>query len=113
MSRNDIDCPGDIIPYECSIFSNSETLHLIWRVTIPGQEPRSIKYNNTLLDHSTIDLNNFVNAQLRNYEIDAYITATLKIILQAGILINQTKVECIIRDLGNDSLYVFVNTSSK
>ena len=113
MSRNDIDCPGDIIPYECSIFSNSETLHLIWRVTIPGQEPRSIKYNNTLLDHSTIDLNNFVNAQLRNYESDAYITATLKIILQAGILINQTKVECIIRDLGNDSLYVFVNTSSK
>ena len=110
-SRNDIECPGDIIPYNCSIQSNSETIHLTWRVTLPGQAPINITYHNSSNLNSVDILNNFIKTSFDQYMNDEYIESTLNLTVVANVPINQTQLECFIEELGNDSVYVSVDIS--
>ena len=111
MKHNDIDCPGDIIPFNCSIQSNSETVHLVWRVTLPNQSPLNITYDSSSVLHAVNSLNHFINVSLIRFESDEYVESTLAIVLQSNISADQTKLECIIHNLGNDSISLSVNSS--
>ena len=111
MSRNDIECPGDVLPYNCSITSNSENVHLIWRVTLPDQEPVNVTYDHKSRRDESHSLNTFINTTLANFVADEYIESILYMTVVADIPINQTKLECLIGHLGNDTIYVPVNIS--
>ncbi len=110
-SRNDIECPGDIISYNCSIQSNSETVHLIWRVTLPGRIPINITYDSTSTLNDVDNLKSFISTSLDSLISDEYIESTLWVIVQVDIPANQTELECITGDLGIDSVSIFVNAS--
>ena len=99
------------MPYNCSITSNSETVHLIWRVTVPDLEPINITYNHTSKRDESNTLNTFISTTLTNFREDEYIESILYITVVADVPINQTKLECLIGHLGNDTVYVPVNIS--
>ena len=110
FSRSDIECPGDLISYNCSIQSNRETVHLTWRVTLPGQMPINITYgdaSNKSVDH----INSFITIVLTQYVRDVYVESVFQLKVQAGVFTNQTILECLIADLGSAMTYIFVNSS--
>ena len=110
VSRKDIECPGDVIPFHCIVQSNSETVHLKWRVTLPGQMPVNVTYDATS-SMSADHLNKYITTELTAFESDVYAGSLLLLTLQADSDANQTIVECLIVDLANDSLNVYVNSS--
>ncbi len=110
VSRSDIECPGDTVPYNCSIQSNSETLLLLWHVTFPGQMPLTIVYNDT--DNMTRQ-NGYVSASLTSYTRDEYIESILTITVQPETSTEHLVLQCSIEDLGNDSSEVLINSSGK
>ena len=110
VSRSDIECPGDIIPYNCSIQSNSETVHLTWRVILPGQMPINITlYPNVTIDG--VNFNSYIAASITGFRSDEFIHSTLEVTVQPDISTDQIMLECSIEDLGNDSVTVLINTS--
>ena len=113
MSRTDIECPGDIVPYNCFIVSNSETVHLTWTITIPEQEPLNITYSNATSNTGSIDhLGDYVTTSLLRYTSDEYIESSLMLFVPGNVfLLNSTKVECTISNLDDDSSYVFINSA--
>ena len=111
-SRSDIECPGDNITYNCSIESNSETVHLIWHVTLPGQKQFNITYyNSSSSPYQVNDLNGFISTTLERYVNDKYIESILQLIVPFGIKINQTLLECSIGHFDNSSASVLVDSS--
>jgi hypothetical protein len=111
-SREDIECPGDIISYNCSIQSNSEAVQLIWQVTVPGETPLNFTYNSTSIP-GTILRNANVRSTLTKLVSNEYIESTLELTILRGIVLNQTELECRIEELNSDIVYVSVNSSSK
>ena len=112
MSRTDIDCPGDIFPYNCSITSNSDALHLVWRVTLTANMILNITYDNTSNINDPHSLHNIVSTTLTRFISDEYVESILNLTVTHDIPIhNQTKIECIIENLGNDTVNVLINTS--
>lgn len=112
VSRHDIDCPGDIISYNCSIQSNSETLHLIWRVTLPGH---SVPIDRVYNESSALNMNvtSHINTYLSRYVRDEYIESTLAITVWNNASNDRLTVQCLIEKLGNDSVAVLIQSSSK
>ena len=106
MFTSNILCPGDIIPYNCSIQSNSETVHLTWRVTIPGEMPINITYYN-ITDEIT-NLNSFITTTITDFRSDMLIHSMLEV---SVAIADQILLECSIDDLQNDSTTVVINTS--
>ena len=111
MSREDILCPLDIIPFNCSIDSNSEVIHLMWRVLIPGEFQINITYSD-VTDELT-NLSSYITTVLTDFKSDEYIFSTLEISVFSGIPTDKIMLECSIGNLANDSTTVFINTSSK
>ena len=116
----DIDCPGDFISYNCSIFSNSETVLLTWRVTFPDfpMMPFTITYDEqSLVDNGNndyISLNTgYSSTLLTDYVQDEYIKSILVFELSSNITFNDTKVECESADLDNMTTYLSINSSGK
>lgn len=112
MSNANIECPGDIIPYTCSIRSNSETIHLTWLVMIPGFVPINITYDHSSEINREHMLNDFITAVLTEHMENEYVKSTLSLALQENISLNQTKLQCSIEGLGYDTVNVFLNSSS-
>ena len=110
-SRSDIECPGDIIPFNCLVESNSETVHLTWRVVLPTGTILNITYDNTSLINDLYPLNSFISSSLTGFMNDKYAESSLNITVVAEVPINQTKVECLIDQLGNETVYAPVNIS--
>ena len=111
VSRSDIECPGDIVRYNCSILSNSETVQLTWRVTLPDGTSLNFTYydgssNNTVS-------NSVVQTTLLEYINDEYIESILILTVPVDLVVNQTVVECFITNLGLASDVIFVNISGK
>lgn len=113
MSRSDIECPEDIVPFNCSIQSNSETLHLIWRVNVPGQVPINITYDNISSLYEVDFFNNIISTSLQAFESDNYIESTLELTLSRSVSTNRTRVGCIIDSLGNDSILVTIDSKGE
>ncbi len=113
MGRNDIDCLGDIISYSCSILSNSETLHLIWHVTIPGFLPIVITYNiNSSLDTVEYFPEN-ISVILISYRRDKSIESSINFIVLENTPLNETLLECGMTDFSNESVHLLVNSLGK
>ncbi len=106
--RSDIACPGDTISYNCSI---SESLNLVWSVTIPGSTPLSIMYDSTSMLNSIDNLDVGVSTMLTQYRSDDYIESIIVFTVLMGVTFNQTDVQCSIPNLNIMSTIVFVNTS--
>ena len=105
----EIDCPGDTLSYNCSIQSNTETLHLTWTVEIPDLPPIGITYDNTTSvgSESLLDMNITTSlVALREGYIQSDITL---VILDAYM--NGTVLRCSIADLNSDMEKISVNTS--
>ena len=109
--REDIECPDDIIPYNCSIISNSETVHLTWVIMAPGQIPINITYNN--ISDIRDSLNDYISSSVTAFRTDEFIHSTLEITVHPYISTDQIVLMCSIDDLRNDSIAVLVNTSSE
>ena len=109
-SRPDIDCPGDRLSYNCSIKSNSETIHhLEWNVTYPGYVPIIITHDgNTILNNISY-FGMGISAVMTDYMANEYIESIITI----TVLDNNTdkiEVGCSIRGLASAMITV-VNTS--
>ena len=113
MSRDDIECPEDIIPYNCSIQSNSETIHLTWSVTLPGQMSLNITYYSYLEFSDDLWLNSYITTSLLGFRSDEFIHSILEITVEPDIPTDQIKIECSIDNLENDTITVFINTSGE
>ena len=113
MSRDDIECPEDIIPYNCSIKSNSETVHLTWNVTLPGQMPLNITYYGYLENSNSFLLNSYITTLLTGFRNDEFIHSMLEVTVVPGIPTDQITIECSIDDLGSDAVTIFINTSGE
>ncbi len=111
MSRDDIECPGDIIPYNCSIQSNSETVHLTWRVILPGQMSFNVTYYGGFENRTR--LNSYISTYLTGFRSDEFIHSTLEVTVRPDIPTDQIMLECSIGDLGNHTSTVFINTSGE
>ena len=111
VSREDIECPGDTIPFNCSVNSNSETVHLIWRVALPDGTSFNISYDSTSPMNVPYNLNEFISSTLTQFRSDEYIESTLSLTVVAENVINHTRLECISENLQNDTVYVDVNIS--
>ena len=99
------------MPYNCLIQSNSENVHLTWRVTLPGQNPINITYDVGSVRGNIDPLNTFITTSLSQYVSDEHIESVLMLTVQDVVVTNQTKVECIIGDLGNEASIIFINSS--
>ena len=111
VPRSDIECPGDIIPFNCFVESNSETVHLTWRVTLPTGVTVNITHNSASSINQIHQVNSFISSSLTQFMNDEYIESSLNITIVADVLVNQTKIECLIGSLGNDTVYMLVNKS--
>ena len=111
VSRDDIECPDDIIPYNCSIQSNSETVNLTWHVFIPNMLPLNVTYSNG--SSQMINLTNYITTSVTGFQSDEYIHSVLMVRVYAGIPTYEIILQCSINGLGNDTRVVFVNSSGK
>ena len=112
VMRNDIECPGDIVPYNCSIESNSETIHLTWSVSVPGEMPVNITYSNATFGNIT-SLNSYITTSVTGFRRDQFVHSVLEVLVEPGIPTNQITLECSIGDIGNDTKSVLINISSR
>ena len=110
MSREDIQCPGDIIPFNCSILSNSETIHLMWLITIPGMTPVNVTFFN---NSGSDDLTSYITTFVTGFKSDEYIHSTVEFRVQPGIPVNRFNLSCSITGLGLSITAVRVNSSCK
>ena len=110
-SRDVIECPGDIISYNCSIQSNSEAVHLTWHVTLFGETLINITYPNAISNIS--NENSYITTSLSGYRNEEFIHSTLEVTVQLHIPTDQIMLECSIDDIGNRTVLVYVNSSSK
>ena len=97
--------------FRCSIFSNSEMLHLTWRVTIPG-ETINITYPNSRTDR--VNLNNYISTiMLLILSGDDSINSTLRIVVNQYTPTHQIVIECSIANVEYRTISFHVNTSGK
>lgn len=111
MSRPDIDCPGDTIPYYCSVLSNSEAVQLTWRVTFPEMMPISITYDGRSTVNTIdilLDLN--ITAVLTDYIAEEIIESIITLTVLRNVSMNGTMIECSSEDLDNVTVDVDVDS---
>ena len=110
----DIDCPGDTIIYNCSILSNSETVHLTWGINFPGLIPINLTFDGNSVPNNAVYLDFNVSVTLTEYRSDRYIESIIILTLLKNFSMNGTLVKCSIDpDLDSSSVIVPVNTSGK
>ena len=111
--RSDINCPGDIISFNCSIESNSETVELTWKITLPDEvmTPISITYNSNSLLNRRDYLDIHISTTLMKFREDEYIESLIFFNMSENVHINGTELQCSSSDLDNAVVDVLVNMS--
>ena len=109
----DIDCSGDTIIYNCSILSNSESLHLTWSINLPGLEPFNITYTatSTLRHMGKLDFN--ISSILTEFRLDEYIESQITLTLLKNVTMNGTELTCSTGPDYVSMMHLLVNTSGK
>ena len=111
VSRPDIECPGDIILFRCSVQSNSETVQLRWLITFPGQDTITIPYINesnlNTLEHHSMN----ITARLTQYTSDQSVESELLLTVLPNVSMNGTILVCMTEDLASRNVTVSFNTS--
>ena len=110
-SRVDIECPGDTISYNCSIWSNSETVQLTWRVTLPGEAPMVMTYDGSSSLNTVDNLGMDISTILTSYMSDQYIASSITLTILRGVPMNGSLLECFTERLDDDSDTIYVNSS--
>ena len=102
-----------MISYKCSLMSNSESVHLIWRVISPNLTSVNITYdiNSTAHIKDYLPLN--IYTILTKYERDQCIESVLVLTIMKYENLNGTQIECAITDLDQMSETVRVQTGGK
>ena len=112
FARDDINCPGDTTSYRCSVMSNSETVQLTWRVTLPGMMPVNITYDSTSLPNTQdTSFGYSITTMLTNFTMDTYIESTIVFTVLSDLAMNGTMLECISENLDDFLTMVFINIS--
>ena len=113
VSRFDIECPRDTIPYICSIQSNSENVLLTWLITVPGEMTVNITYDNTtsLMTEDYLGMN--ISTSLMMFINDEYIESMAVFTVLNDLVVNGTEIKCQIDTLSSDTIHIFVNKSGK
>lgn len=114
-SRGDLDCPGDRFLYNCSVLFNDEAVNrIMWRITLPGDEPLNITLNRTVLTDFGIE----ITAELTEYERlppseASHIESVLTIVLLSNVTAKGTiGIECGTNsNLYNDSVTLPIDLS--
>ena len=104
------DCPNDILVYNCSVYSNTEDLHVSWQVYL--QDGRILFYthnSSSFMDVTYLDSN--IISTLTYYDESGYLESKLQLSLLKGVMLNGTVIECGIYDLNIAEVTVFTNTS--
>lgn len=109
--RNDINCPGDTILYNCSVLTNAETVELIWQVTLPNMMPINITFDESSNLFTTYNLDMNISAMVIDYVPDQYIESIITITVLEGLDQNGTELMCRKSDLDREIITVFVNTA--
>ena len=123
LSRMDIECPGDIIAYNCFVMSNSENVQLTWRVALPEEKPFNVTYDGSsavnieerigISDNSSAE-NNIgmsITTTLNDFMADEYIESTIVFTVLKDLVLNGTELDCTSEVLGTNSIVVLVNIS--
>jgi hypothetical protein len=71
-----IDCPGDTIIYNCSIESNSENVHLRWKITFLGESPVEIMFDSSSTENMVVN-DSQISAILIRYTSEKYIESAI------------------------------------
>ncbi len=112
VSRGDIDCPNDVITYNCSIQTNSENIFLIWEFTFPnGTQPQRVAYNSSSTLQLPTTLGMGFEVRLTDYVQDEYIESVVKLTLMTDVVnVNGIVLECS-TDIADAEVTVVVRTS--
>ncbi len=114
VSRTDIDCPGDTLPFRCSILSNSETIQLTWHIFFPDKMlPIRFTYDNTSMLNNVAVLALNITAVLTSYVKDESAESIITLTVLKGVPMNETKIQCSSEELDNITVAVYVNTAGK
>lgn len=111
VSRMDIECPGDMVAYNCSVHSNSENVQLTWIATLPNQTTFNMTYYNAY--HSSVSLGMGISTVLTEYVEDQYIESIILLTVLQNVSLNGTQLECRSAGLDIMTLIVLINISSK
>ncbi len=112
VSREDIDCPNDVITYNCSIQTNSENIFLLWEFTFPnGMQPQRVMYNSSsTLQLPTTLVGMGFQVRLTDYVLDKYIESVVEVTLIMDVDVNRIVLGCS-TDIADAEVTVIVNTS--
>jgi hypothetical protein len=113
VSRYDIECPGDKIPYNCSILSNSENITLTWLVTLPGGITVNFTYDRTSRLNGMDELGTNITSTLNTIINEKYIESIIFLTVLDITDLNGTTLECSSKDLDSERTMVYTNKSSE
>ena len=113
VSRTDIECSGDTITYRCSVLSNSESIILMWFVTIPGKETVNITHDKRSLLDNVDYLGINITARLVDFTDQDSIESIIVLTVLDDPSVDRTVVECRSAHLDSEMTEVFVNKSGK
>ena len=113
MMFEEIDCPGDTISYNCSIQSNTETLHLSWTVLFPNMDPIEIThYSDSSFDDEEYQLSDvIINTTLVDVR-EGYIESAITLLVTNSSM-NGSILECSISDLDSDEIVITIISSGQ
>ena len=86
--------------------SNSETVQLTWRVTLPGMMPVNITYDANEMMITDLGLN--ITTVLTGFVADEYIESIIILTVLSDIELSGTKLECISEDLDSQNTTLIV-----
>ncbi len=110
VSRQDIECPGDTLPYMCSIKSNSESMQLRWLVTFPGQDTIMILYTDGSNLNRVTYLPMNLTARLTQFSSGLNVESAIELTVLQNVSMNGTVLQCSSKvAILNETVYV--NTS--
>ena len=114
VSRSDIECPGDTIPYRCTVQSNSEMVELRWLVTFPGQDTITMfLYTNDSERNVAMYMPMNLTARLIQPGDDENLASEIELTVLQNVSMNGTLLECKSEDLASENETVYVNTAGK
>ena len=85
----DMLCPGDIISFQCRIFSSLD-LYLEWRVTVPGLMPENVTYDNSTSIGTMTDWDMNITSELTSFEPGDHVESVIVLTLSEEALRRNT-----------------------
>lgn len=102
-----VNCPGDIVLYNCSVESNTEDLELTWRISLPNKTIFTVTHNSfSTLDTNEVDM--IFDSTLTTYS-DTFIESILVLTLLDNVSMDGIIVECSIHDLDSEIIELDVD----